>query len=250
MDGNTTVITIGADMAAAKGILVVNSAGNSGSNSWRYITAPADGDSVFTIGAVDADGAYAYFSSQGPTSDGRIKPDVSAQGMSTIIANVPSGVGSGSGTSFSSPIIAGAAACLWQANPTFSNMELINSIRMSASKSGNPDNYTGWGIPNFLEANNILTSSLLNTYNPFKILNVFPNPFADRINIEIGFSESIKTRISLMNSNGKKVAGLNEVQLPAGINRISLNNLEKLPRGIYFLQISDGYHAITEKVIK
>lgn len=250
MDGNTTVITIGADMAAAKGILVVNSAGNSGSNSWRYITAPADGDSVFTIGAVDADGAYAYFSSQGPTSDGRIKPDVSAQGMSTIIAALPSGVGSGSGTSFSSPIIAGAAACLWQANPTFSNMELINSIRMSASKSGNPDNYTGWGIPNFLEANNILTSSLLNTYNPFSILNVFPNPFVDRINIKIGISDSIKTRVSLMNSNGKKVAGLNEVHLPAGINWISLNNLEKLPRGIYFLQISDGYHAITEKVIK
>ncbi|MBW6491594.1 MAG: S8 family serine peptidase [Lentimicrobium sp.] len=250
MDGNTTVVTIGADMAASKGILVVNSAGNSGSNSWQFITAPADGDSVFTIGAVDASGEYAYFSSKGPTYDGRIKPDVSSQGVGTIVAALPTGVGSGNGTSFSSPIIAGAAACLWQANPTFSNMELINSIRTSASRSANPDNLTGWGIPDFLEANNLLVSSLLNTYNPFKIITVFPNPFTERINIEIGLTDTINAKINLINSNGKKVAGLNEVTLPTGKNRISLNNLNKLPRGIYLLQISDGIYTTTEKVIK
>lgn len=251
MDGNTTVVTIGADMAAEKGILVVNSAGNSGgSNPWRYITAPADGDSVFTIGAVNAVGQYAYFSSEGPTYDGRTKPDVSAQGMATVTAILPTGIAGGDGTSFSSPLIAGASACLWQANPTYNNMDLINAIRSSASKASSPDYYVGWGIPNFLVANNLLTSSLIQAANPVKSLKAFPNPFIDRINIEMDLPGSMKVDINLINSHGNVVSGLKSVELAAGKNYIVLNNLEKLPRGIYMLQITDGYYIVTEKVIR
>ena len=118
MDGNTTPVTIGADMAVSKGMIVVNSAGNSGGSFWQYIGAPADGDSVFSIGAVDGSGNYAGFSSTGPTFDGRMKPNVVAQGQgSTIIDPWTGSVSYGSGTSFSSPITAGMIACLWQANP-------------------------------------------------------------------------------------------------------------------------------------
>ena len=251
MDGNTTPITIGADMAAAKGILVVNSAGNTGGNSfWPFITAPADGDSVFTIGAVDGGGNYVYFSSKGPTSDGRIKPDVMAQGASTIVANVSGGVASGSGTSFSSPIIAGAAASLWQANPTLTNMDLMNAIKATASKSVNPDNLMGWGIPDFLLANNLLTTNLIQISNPIKELKIFPNPFNRHINFEVELPEALKVDIHLFNSMGQTVANLLGVDLAQGKNRLKFNNLEKLPAGMYMLQVTDGYYSLTEKVMK
>jgi len=141
MDGNTAPSTIAADMAASRGMIVVNSAGNDGgSGSWPYIGAPADGDSVFSIGAVDADGQYVYFSSIGPTADGRIKPNFMAQGANTVVASTNGGTATSSGTSFSSPISAGITACLWQANPSMNNMEILNAIQLSGSMASNPDN--------------------------------------------------------------------------------------------------------------
>ncbi len=164
MDGNTTPITIGADLAASKGILVVNSAGNSGNTSWQYIGAPADGDSVFSIGAVNSSGTYASFSSQGPTYDGRIKPDVVAQGQGTTIISAYSGsVTTGNGTSFSSPVTAGMVACLWSAFPDRKNTEIMQAIRQSASQYTNPDGYLGYGIPDYLEALNILETNTMHT---------------------------------------------------------------------------------------
>jgi len=250
MDGNTTVITIGADMAVAKGILVVNSAGNSGNDDWLYIGAPADGDSVFTIGAVDPEGAYASFSSIGPTFDGRIKPDISAQGVNTIVALIPNGVGGGSGTSFSSPVIAGASACLWQANPAYTNMELIDAIKKSSSQYTNPDNFKGWGIPDYMQANNLLTSSFVQHQESFSGLNVFPIPFRNQINIEIVSENWLIADFKIINSIGRSVAEMNGIELSKGKNMIAFNNLEKLPKGIYMLQISDGYYVVAEKIIK
>lgn len=250
MDGNTTPVTIGADMAAAKGILVVNSAGNSGSGQWQFITAPADGDSVFTIGAVDANGLYASFSSRGPTSDGRIKPEVTAQGQSTIVATIPSGVAGGSGTSFSSPIIAGAAACLWQANPTMSNMDLMHAIKMSASQASNPDNKKGWGIPNFLLANNLLTNSLIQIKHHPHSVKTFPNPFSSYINVEITTDQSIVVDIRVINSKGTEVAAMNGIEISKGKNLVVLQNLDRLSNGIYMIKVSDGYFVSASKVIK
>ena len=126
MDGNTSRVTIGADIAAGKGILVVTSASNQGNKPWHYITSPGDGDSVLTVGAVDSTGVYAYFSSTGPSADGRVKPDVTAQGMATIIMGRDGKIGKGNGTSFSSPLIAGLSACLWQAFPEMTNMQIID----------------------------------------------------------------------------------------------------------------------------
>ena len=147
MDGNTTRVTRGADMAASKGILVVNSAGNSGNNWWRYIGAPADADSIITVGAVNSVGIIASFSSLGPTSDGRVKPTVCAQGEGTYVVSATDGVYPGNGTSFSSPVLAGAVTCLWQANPSFTNMEIIDAVKHSASHYSVPDSMYGYGIP-------------------------------------------------------------------------------------------------------
>ncbi|MCB0805487.1 MAG: S8 family serine peptidase [Bacteroidales bacterium] len=158
MDGNTTPISIGADMAASKGILVVNSAGNSGNDSWQYIGAPADGDSVFSIGAVTGSGNYASFSSRGPTYDGRVKPNVVAQGSSSTVISAWSGnVSYSSGTSFSSPITAGMVACLWQAHPNRKNTEIMAAIEQSGSQATNPDDYLGYGIPDYFAAHTTLS---------------------------------------------------------------------------------------------
>src|SRR5690606_18364252 len=118
MDGNTTFITRGANVAASRGIIVFSSAGNEGSenNPWKYILAPSDGDKVTAVGAVDKEGNPAPFSSWGPASDGDVKPNVSAVGWNTIVQRTNGTVGTANGTSFSSPVMAGAAACLWQAN--------------------------------------------------------------------------------------------------------------------------------------
>ncbi len=171
MDGNTTTITIGADIAASKGILVCNSAGNSGGSAWQYIGAPADGDSVFSIGAVTASGSYASFSSTGPTSDGRLKPNVVAQGSgSTIISPWSGNVSSGSGTSFSSPITAGMVACLRQANPAKSNIEIMTAVEQSSSLYTNPTQQMGYGIPDYVLANTILsTPDTLNVQLQLKV---------------------------------------------------------------------------------
>jgi serine protease AprX len=164
MDGNSTPVSIGADIAVSKGMIVVNSAGNEGSSSWYYIGAPADGDSVFSIGAVTASGNYASFSSHGPTYDGQMKPDVVAQGSGTAIINATTGnVTTGSGTSFSSPVTAGMVTCLWQAHPNRRNTQILEAIQQSGSLANNPNYQLGYGIPNYMTAHNLL--SLPVTYN-------------------------------------------------------------------------------------
>lgn len=153
MDGNTTMAAIAADMAAAKGMLMVTSAGNEGGGTWRYITTPADADSVLTVGAVNVQGTPAAFSSYGPTSDGRIKPEVAAVGWGAMIANHITGQPYPSnGTSFAAPYMAGIATCLWQAFPEYNNMTIIEALIANATQSHQPDDRVGYGIPDVKKA--------------------------------------------------------------------------------------------------
>ena len=153
-DGNTSMITRAADLAAKKGIIVMNSAGNYGAetNENKYVLVPADGDSVVAVGAVDVNGVIAGFSSYGPNGAGKIKPNIVSVGDGTAYANTAGNPVSGSGTSFSNPNIAGLVACLWQAFPENSNMEIIDAVQRSAHKFKNPDDRYGFGIPNFRKA--------------------------------------------------------------------------------------------------
>ncbi|MEK9135754.1 MAG: S8/S53 family peptidase, partial [Bacteroidota bacterium] len=161
MNGNTTVITRAADWAVSRGIVVVNSAGNEGySASHNTLGAPADGDSVLSVGAVSSTGTRSSFSSVGPTTSipPRIKPDVMAQGSSVRVASATNttGYGSASGTSFSCPLAAGVAALIISARPNATPLQVMNSMRATASRAGSPDNQYGWGILNALAAINDL----------------------------------------------------------------------------------------------
>jgi serine protease AprX len=148
MDGNTSVTTVAADLAAAKGIVVVTGAGNEGNSFWRYIIAPADGDQVIAVGAVDTNGVRASFSSMGPTSDGRIKPDVMACGANVYVANPdnPEGYYRSIGTSLSTPLVAGVSALLLQADSTMTPSEVGDALRNTAHRALTPDNLYGWGV--------------------------------------------------------------------------------------------------------
>lgn len=160
MNGHTTMIAIGAGIAAKKGILVVNAAGNEGTNSWHYIITPADGDSVLAVGAVTTSGAVAGFSSYGPSSGGQIKPDVASVGVNTVIESPFNTVSSGSGTSFACPNLAGLATCLWQGFQEFNNMKIVSALRQSGSIASAPDDRIGYGIPDVKKA----VMSLLKDY--------------------------------------------------------------------------------------
>lgn len=153
MNGDVTMAARGADIAAKKGLLVVVAAGNEGQNGWKYIMTPADGDSVLTVGAVNREGQVAPFSSYGPSADGRVKPDVVSVGWGTTIQNTNNTIGSGNGTSFACPNMAGLAACLWQGFPQASNMRIIQALKQaSVQQHGAPYERVGYGTPDLKKA--------------------------------------------------------------------------------------------------
>lgn len=157
MDGNTAVTTRAADLAVSRGVVVLNSAGNERRDPWHIIIAPADGDSVIAVGAIDSQGALTDFSSVGPSADGRIKPDVVALGSGVRVAlpstsKLPSSYASASGTSFSAPLVAGVAALVLSAHPNLTPMEVRDALRMTASRATAPDTLVGWGVVDALEA--------------------------------------------------------------------------------------------------
>ncbi len=157
MDGKTTIISRAARFAARTGMLIVASAGNEGNNDWKYISAPADVDSVLAVGAVTSTGARSSFSSFGPNAEGIIKPDVAALGSGVRLGSVSGTVTSSNGTSFSSPLIASFAALLWQVYPEKTAQELADYIRSIGNKAQAPDNETGYGIPYYSETLSINT---------------------------------------------------------------------------------------------
>jgi serine protease AprX len=163
MDGNTALCTIAADLAVSNGIVVVNAAGNERQNSWHYIFAPADGDSVIAVGAVNIQGELADFSSAGPTYDGRIKPDVVACGVNTFCASPPSplyplvGFTWVDGTSLSTPLVAGVCALLLEIHPDWTPHDVISALHRTASQACRPDTLKGWGVANAYSASGIDT---------------------------------------------------------------------------------------------
>jgi hypothetical protein len=161
MNGDNTISARAADIAAKKGMLIVLAAGNEGNGAWHYIITPSDADSVIAVGAVNTSGVIGSFSSYGPSSDGQIKPCVAAVGVNAVIANPSTGQPSfGSGTSFACPNMAGLTTCLWQAFPEVNNMGIISSLQAAANRATNPDNRTGYGIPDMKKAFVLLVKQL------------------------------------------------------------------------------------------
>ncbi len=163
LNGKTALVTRAAEMAFSKGMVVVCSAGNEGDNPWRHIGFPADAPHALTIGAVNRNRVIASFSSQGPTADGRIKPDVSALGVSAAVQTPDGEISMANGTSFSAPITAGLVACLMQAHPLSSPQQINDAIRQSSDRVGIQDTIYGLGIPDFYLAHCLLGDSAFDT---------------------------------------------------------------------------------------
>ena len=154
LDGRTAFVSRSAALLASKGVVLVNSAGNSGMGPWKKIGVPSDADNILTVGAITADEPrhIAPFSSVGPSQDGRVKPDVVAIGAPTFLVNGRGVIMEDMGTSFSAPTICGLAACLWQGMPEKTAAEIIELIRQNGDNKDHPDNIYGYGVPNFWQA--------------------------------------------------------------------------------------------------
>ena len=242
MDGKTTFISRGAEIGASRGMILVNAAGNEGNDPWKYMGAPADAPSVFTVGAVNSAGTIASFSSFGPTYDNRVKPDVLAQGQGVFIISHTSNLSyASSGTSFASPVMAGVVACFWQAFPNLTNMQIMQRIRESADRYNNPNAQYGYGIPNFQSA----YSTVLNVdeVRLMDKVSIYPNPLKNTFTLNIGALKLNNIDIQIFNVIGKKV--FEERNLKSeNINVSHLNS------GVYILKIMNESMHKTIKIVK
>lgn len=152
LDGHTSLMSHSASLAADKGVIVVCSAGNSGRGAWKKMTPPGDSENVLTVGAMNKDLVNADFSSIGHTSDGRVKPDVMAVGVASVVSGGNGTVSKGNGTSFASPIMCGIVACFWQACPWLTAKEVIKAVQQAGDRADFPDNIYGYGVPNLWKA--------------------------------------------------------------------------------------------------
>ncbi len=242
MNGSTR-ISRASEIAASKGMILVTSAGNEGNNDWHYIAAPADARDILSVGATNADGVKAGFSSFGPSFDNRIKPEVCAMGVSTAFQNTEGGISTGHGTSFSAPVITGLTACLWQAYPDKSAKEIRDIIIKSSHHYNTPDNKLGYGIPNFELASNTDISSIHNTDNRWIIS---PNPFNKYLTITNDSHNNGTIHILLYDLIGN----LKLKRTYTNQNQITLNELDSFANGIYILIIENNNFKQHVKVIK
>ncbi|MFN3528449.1 MAG: S8 family serine peptidase [Bacteroidia bacterium] len=248
MDGNTARITRASDYAAQKGILVVASAGNYGNGGWTYIGAPADGDSVLSVGATGADGNRVGFSSIGPTSDGRIKPNVMAQGSGAVTCQLSGqGVTFVNGTSFSGPIMAGLAAILWQAHPNKSNMDIYNALQQSGNNASSPNNQVGYGLPNLQQA---LMSLGNKEMQQTAFIDVYPNPFNDVFSVNFNTQVGAQASLRMMDIQGRVVYEESLGWVISGPNAFKLSPPLNLPAGMYVLEIVSDYNRFISRIIK
>ncbi|RSK49850.1 S8 family serine peptidase [Hymenobacter rigui] len=252
MNGRTALSTRAATVAARVGMVVVSSAGNEGNNNWHYITAPADADSILTVGATDSLSVVAGFSSRGPTADGRIKPNLAAMGVQTAIVT-PSGVVTrGNGTSYSCPVLAGMVAGFWQANPTLTAQQVISFLQRSGTRALTPNDDTGYGIPNFVRAYNLANPSAplaAAPPAPRQDLLIYPNPSKDDelyLQLAVDF-QSTPLQVLIFDARGALVAEQRIAPTSSAAVRLHPGVLTK---GIYTCRVSNGREQRTVRFVK
>jgi subtilisin family serine protease len=238
MDGKTTFISRGSEIAFSRGMMVVISAGNEGNTSNPHVAAPADAVSVLTIGAVNSSKVRVGFSSIGPSFDNRIKPDVMAQGLAAAVSNQTGGITTANGTSFSSPILAGMVACLWQALPNKTNKEIRQIIIQSGDRFSSPDNQYGYGTPNFSTALNrgLSTKDFSESY-----FYMYPNPTTDFVTFPESFNSG---KIIFYTVLGQKVLEKNISGEPHFIS------LQSLRSGLYLYTFEVDATFKSGKILK
>jgi len=240
MDGRSTFISRAASLTASRGIFLCTSAGNQGNDDWYYITAPGDATNMLTVGAVSSNNLLANFSSRGPSFDARIKPDVTAMGQGSGIQHRGGGLTRSNGTSFSSPLMAGSVAALWQAFPELPVRELIHMIRQSGHQSMNPDSNYGFGTPNMMHAYHSITSI------PESLdrsgMELWPNPAQDHIMIRI--PDPGDQEIRIYDLNGRIVHSL-QLHLPG-----KMELPHTLRSGIYIIEIRSTGSIYRSRLVK
>ena len=245
MDGDKAFVSRAADIAASLGILVVNSAGNERNNPWIRIIAPSDGDSVLAVGAVGGDRIISSFSSAGPSSDRQIKPDIVSQGVSVPVQVSPAMISRANGTSFSCPLISGICACIMQAVPQATNMEIISALQSASDKHLSPDSLYGYGIPDIEKTIAILQDKHLS--KPVSGIVVFPNPFRDELFIT--FSDiPEKLNVELFDQSGRLMM---KREFTDFISRsLTLDDLPVPGKGVYFVRLITPDETYIHKIIK
>ncbi len=240
LDGKTSVASRAASIAAKKGIVVCNAAGNEGNDDWTYIGAPADADGIITVGGVNADSTFADFSSYGPTADGRLKPEVTAQATQAYVATVADVFVPNQGTSFASPILCGMVACLRQANPNKTVQEIITALQLSGHRFANPDTAFGNGIPNFIKANRYLENDVTFDYAKNSIETAPSKTFNKAIGIVVYLTKKQKIDARLNTSSGQTIKTFNAQGFEKGFNKVVFTELDGLKPGNYQLEIKIG----------
>lgn len=245
MDGETAITTVAADIAFSKGIVVVNSLGNEGNKSWRYMIAPADARGVIGVGSVDQNGELSAFSSFGPTYDGRIKPDVVAMGTGVYVVS-PSTTNQytySNGTSLACPLVAGVAGLILSAHPDYTASQVMSLLKNTSSQASSPDNSYGWGIVN---AYNALFSEDPDLPDEFILYENYPNPFNNGTTIQYRLMNGGEISLKIYNILGQLVRTLRDGYQPAGTYRIRWDGTNssniRASSGIYLyiLQHSDA----------
>lgn len=243
MTGNEAFASKGANIAFSKGMIVVASAGNSGGSNepYNHISVPAEATHVLAVGAVQPNENYASFSSVGPGYPNRIKPDVMAQGQSSVVANTSGTIQTASGTSFSCPIMAGMIASFWSALPSLTNQQIIDFVKQSADKYSNPDDQYGYGIPDFQMAFQL---ALLSTgENQMEQFQYFPNPTKGNLTL-VSPSKAIGNQVNFYNSLG-------QIVLSKTIdNPLETVSLEGLNSGVYYFTIDASDFKVQGKIVK
>ncbi len=223
MDGVNSIASRCATILGQKGVIVCVAAGNDGSSEFYHVNRPGDAFDILCVGACTSDSLIAAFSSHGPSYDGRVKPDITSQGVGTACIYPNDELSFANGTSLATPVAAGMCACLWQAMPQYTSTEMMQFIRESGHLYNNPNPEYGYGIPNFYQ---IYTSHVgLNDYKPLNI-SVYPNPVTDKL-ILTNTDGNIQS-ISIYNTSGQLV-----LQTAVNGNALIEINVTSLPKGFY-----------------
>jgi subtilisin family serine protease len=245
MDGRTTVVTLAAAEAARRGITVVTAAGNAGAQPWHYIIAPGDADTVITSGAVDSFNVVASFSSRGPTADGRIKPDVTAMGRNVFLVSASNNTAyiRANGTSFSTPLTAGAAALLLEAHPAWRPYEVREALRETALNHLTPNNDIGWGLIQLVAAKNWVPSTTgVIGDSPASSLRIAaaPNPLRPGAGTRLEFGAPAGAVVEVVDLSGRRRARLFEGVTGSRRSVVwngAADDGSMLPAGVYWARI-------------
>lgn len=241
MDGQNSIASRCATILGQKGVIVCAAAGNEGNNEYYHIGRPADAFDILCVGACAADSIIAYFSSRGPSYDGRVKPDIISMGVQTACYYPDDMFSFADGTSLATPVAAGMCACLWQAMPDYTASEIMQMIRESGHLYDNPNPEYGYGIPDFYK---VYTSHVgINDHNPLKI-RVYPNPVTDKLHLT-NLDGGIQS-ISIYNAAGQLV-----LQTAVPNSPILVIPVTNLPNGFYIGTVTlNNYQTATFKFVK